>query len=349
MFVNNKHYYFTNNMIKNEIIHTAIELLKKVTGLNAGYYKPKKKHFDGHIKIKTRKERYYWDIIIKETVTHNNIAQIQRMITQKNINVNILLAAGRIYPKIRTQLKNLNIAYLDTTGNMFLKQGGLHIQIEGNEKPDEKAMIRNRAFTNAGLKVLFYLLYEPANINNTIREIAHKTVTALDTVHKTIHALAQMKHILKVNKKAKRLVNTRVLLDRWIQDYEIKLKAKMYIGTFRFINKDHQQKWKDISLKTGETFWGGEAAGALMTNYLNPEVFTLYTTEYKNELIKKYDIYPDKNGNIKVYRKFWNFKHQGETTVPALLVYTDLVNTGDERCIETANIIYNELPGDRYK
>lgn len=54
-----------------------------------------------------------------------------------------------------------------------------------------------------------------------------------------------------------------------------------------------------------------------------------------------YGLVPDQDGNIQVYEKFWEQDDQRDIA-PDLLVYADLMNTQDKRCIETANIIFNE-------
>ena len=63
--------------------------------------------------------------------------------------------------------------------------------------------------------------------------------------------------------------------------------------------------WKDLKLDTTKTVWGGESAGDLLTNYLHPAEFTIYSNESRNELIKNYKLIPDEKGNVKVYQKFW--------------------------------------------
>ncbi len=85
----------------------------------------------------------------------------------------------------------------------------------------------------------------------------------------------------------------------------------------------------------------GEPAGDLLTNYLRPEKLTIYTSETKKDLMMHYGLVPDQNGNIQVYEKFWEQDDQRDIA-PDLLVYADLVNTRDKRCIETATMIYNE-------
>lgn len=103
-----------------------------------------------------------------------------------------------------------------------------------------------------------------------------------------------------------------------------------------------------MQLQTDKTWWGGEPAGDILTNYLKPLELTLYTKENRNELIKKYRMVPDTNGNIKIYKAFWYQQNEkNEKTVHPLLVYADLINTGDQRCLETAQKIYEQYLQDK--
>ena len=54
-----------------------------------------------------------------------------------------------------------------------------------------------------------------------------------------------------------------------------------------------------------------------------------------------YGLMPHKEGNVQVYEKFWKQDEEPETA-PDILVYADLMNTQDSRCIETAKMIYDE-------
>jgi hypothetical protein len=61
-----------------------------------------------------------------------------------------------------------------------------------------------------------------------------------------------------------------------------------------------------------------------------------------------YRLQKDDNGNIEILNKFWAFAQDEvqNKMVPPLLVYADLLATGDARNIETAGIIYEqELKG----
>ena len=100
--------------------------------------------------------------------------------------------------------------------------------------------------------------------------------------------------------------------------------------------------WKDLELDTTKTVWGGEPAGDLLTNYLKPEEFTLYTDESRTELIRNYRLIPDDKGRIEIYEKFWKDNGSKQETAPPLIVYADLMGNSDRRSIETAQKIYDE-------
>ena len=59
---------------------------------------------------------------------------------------------------------------------------------------------------------------------------------------------------------------------------------------------------------------------------------------------------PDAEGNIKVYQKFWNHPLQLENpAAPPLLVYVDLMLTGDPRCQEIAKQIFDKYLKNEFK
>ena len=63
-----------------------------------------------------------------------------------------------------------------------------------------------------------------------------------------------------------------------------------------------------------------------------------------NNLIIDLKLRQDRNGDIELREKFWEFDTEGtdRAVVPPLLVYADLLATGDTRNIETAKVIYSD-------
>ena len=84
-------------------------------------------------------------------------------------------------------------------------------------------------------------------------------------------------------------------------------------------------------------------AAAYLTNYLRPDTVTIYTKQPIGRLVLKNKLKKDPDGNVEVLNAFWNFQHfnLNNNLVPPILVFADLMATGDTRNIETAGMIYD--------
>ena len=326
-------------MTEQEIIYLALENLQKNTQIK-GKWEPTDRHeLDGKLRLKIDQQniRYYIEVK-KELRTH----QLQQILDLKEKYIPFMIIAPRLFPKIKEELRDNNIAYLEANGNIFLKNNETTLWIDTNKPIETEKEIGSRAFTKTGLKVLFQFLIDETWTNKTYREIAKKTGTGIGNITNIITGLRQEGFLLPITKNEYKLINKKELLNKWITAYEKNLKPILKVGTFRFLKNEDFANWKKLPLRNGKTWWGGEPAGDLYTNYLRPGELILYTTETRNDLIKNYRLIPDEKGNVKAYRKFWEHYEINDKAVPPLLAYADLINTNDRRCIETAEKIYEQ-------
>ena len=241
-------------------------------------------------------------------------------------------------------MREHKINYLDASGNAFIQEyTGLSVFINGQRTVLKPEINKDKAFTKKGLVVVYHLLIDNDLLNTPYRNISKITETSLDTVTKVLQSLRQQGFIVQVNDKKIRLTNKKRLFEKWADAYEMRLKPDLLLGKFRFKNLDAQNNWKNIPLSK-KSFWGGEPAADLLTNYLRPAIFTLYSTETRNELIKTYHFIPDANGNIEIYKPFETISEVHKIT--PLLVYADLLNTGDSRNFEVAQKIKEQYEKD---
>lgn len=261
----------------------------------------------------------------------------------------ILLVANYISNPIKEELRKAKINYIDAAGNIYIDKDPILIYIDGQKRQNSIEEKKNRAFTKTGLRIVFGFLQDPELINLPYRTIAEKMDVALDTVHYVINGLKELGYLLSVSEKKLTLTNTRQLLIRWIQEYDLKLKRSLFIGSFRFANKEDIANWEQIKLDLPETQWGGEPAGALITKFLRPEEYTIYTSKKRVEVMKELKLLPDANGSIKLYRKFWIDTEDRKAFVPEILIYADLLNHGDPRNAEIAQRIDEQYLQDRFK
>lgn len=257
-----------------------------------------------------------------------------------------LVVSDYITPKTKEILKSKNINYIDRYGNAFLNLTSLKLYIEqGNAKPFYNK--HSDVFTQAGGQIIFQLLQNSENINLTQRKLAKISNVSLGSVSKTINGLFNEGFTVKWNSDNKyQLVKLEELLDKWVTLVNEKILPVYKIGNFKF-GKSGRFLIKETD-NNFETKWGGEPGAAMLTNYLGPEKYSLFTNRPKTNLIKEFKLIPDQNGEVTVYQLFWkpessdfNFENTRFTAHP-LLIYAELMYSGNDRNIETAQIIYNE-------
>ncbi len=260
-------------------------------------------------------------------------------------NKPIILIAQYISKEAANHIKERGFNYIDIAGNAFVKKGDLVIYIEGQKRRTATLTNQSRAFQEAGVKIIFHLLSEPENLQDSYRTIAQKVGVSLGSVSNVMAELEELNYLIKTNEK-RVLKNKEELLERWLVEFNTVLKPRIIRSRMKFIDTDMVQNWRHTLLnQTGrDILWGGESAGAILTDNLRPQEFTIYSNLELPEIAKTLRLVPDKTGNVEVRQKFWQNNNWNQNTVPALLIYTDLMNSGYGRNVEIANQVFeNEL------
>lgn len=260
-------------------------------------------------------------------------------------NKPIILIAQYISKHAATQLKERFFNYIDVAGNTYINKNDLFIYIEGQRRKSNSITNQSRAFQEAGLKIIFHLLSDPINLQDSYREIARKVGVSLGSVSNVMAELEELNYLIKTKDK-RVLKNKEELLERWLVEFNTVLKPRIIRSRMKFIDPDMAQNWRNMLLnqKQGEILWGGEPAGAILTDNLRPQEFTIYSNLELPEIAKTLRLVPDKKGNVEVRQKFWQNNNLNQNITPTLLIYTDLINSGYGRNVEIANQIFeNEL------
>jgi len=328
-----------------DILPIAQENLEKLTQLKLEIgervkYTQDGPRVDAKVKLHLPDETLEFFAEIRKEV---RIHQLPRVYELAKTNEPFLLIGGQIFPKIKEKLKDKGINWIDGAGNMYIRTKDHFLFVDHNETFHVKVE-RDRAFTKTGLKVVFLFLLDEEWIQKTYREIAEAANVALGTIGYVINGLKKRKYLVIKDEKNYQLVRKDELIDEWIAAYETELKPKLYKGNFAFIDEEQATDWKNMALDD-QTVWGGEAGAELLTGMLRPQILTLYTTHNKGDIMKKFRLKPDPDGVIQVYEPFWNIEEVQET-VPPLVIYADLILTGDERNFKIAKKIYGKFIQD---
>lgn len=333
-----------NKLADQEIFNKALEQFKNITG--AGLHPVdinNIEYIDGHgyiVRFEFRRgvTAEYFTAFVYPNLTKENLgAAEQRVRTCEGKGI---VVAKYVNPQMTERLREKQINFMDTTGNIFLDAEALYVFVKGN-KPKNEIVLKvttHRVFRPGGLKVIFALLCNPGLEKAPLREIALRGGVALGTVGTVLQGLKDLGFLYDMGGKGRLLKKKKQLLDKWVEEYPLQLMPKQRYGHFTATDDD----WlENIYLKRYKAVWGGETAAALLTGYLKPQNITIYTGDDPGKLIIENRLRKDPGGDIEIRNTFWDFTEEGETT-PPILIYADLLATGDTRNIETAQSIYDQ-------
>jgi hypothetical protein len=323
----------------NDYIYDAVSKLESLTDFKIEI-ESKRNDYDAVLTIKDHR----FKVIAQSNVRNSNKGIVlSRIIDLPNKDRgSIIFIADYISKDAAYELRRNKINYIDTSGNTYLNYGNLYVFIEGQKAGNKEKSNQTRAFQEAGVKLLFFLLSEPNNLQLSYREIAENTKISIGSVSNIMTELEDMNFLLKTEKK-RFLKNKTELLERWIVAYNDILKPRIFRKKMRFYSTNNFKDAPILSLPE-PCLWGGEPGASILTNYLRPEKFTLYTNNELGDISKTLEMIPDTEGNVDIYQVFWNPLNSNDITAPPLIIYADLISSGFERNIETAKMIFeNDL------
>lgn len=276
---------------------------------------------------------------IKRNVTNANFNAVLSVCLQAKemMRMPFLLVAQYIYPALSKSFAAYNINVLDRNGNCCINEGSLFLYIRGEKSTPIKEKV-GRAFQEAGLKLIFFLLTDKKNVNLPYRTMQQVTGLSLGTIKTVIENLIQDNYVL-VTKKGRFLKNRKELLGNWVTGYNKILKPKRLLGRMTFISNEKREQWMNMKLPQGMT-WSGECAVYLKDGFLVPGGYEIYTKEPLNMLLRTGYVMPKEDGEIAIYEMFWN--NGIVNKIPELVVYADLMGSGNSRCLEAAQRIIKD-------
>jgi hypothetical protein len=322
-----------------QVAEMAIETLQRETGLQITYEHCPAGNVDGFLRIPDADVELA--VEVKRWAERTNPGVLINRVKAMAGPGCAVLIADYINPNLAEKLKIAGIQYLDAAGNAYLYRRPLYIWIAGkkqNRQPRELET-QGRAFQPTGLKVIYEFLKNEGLVNAPYREIAEQANIALGAVGWVIKDLVNQGFILEGEKKRRRLTKHDALLDKWIEHYPQKLRKKLFLGNF---TTDDEVWWHRVDPCDYGAVWGGEVAAERYTNYLNPQDGIVYIPKesmplfLKDARLRRPQEFERPNINIELYEPFGAIVENATGLADPILVYADLVATGDPRNIETA-------------
>ncbi|SSC23823.1 Transcriptional regulator, AbiEi 2 antitoxin, Type IV TA system, partial [Klenkia terrae] len=259
---------------------------------------------------------------------------------RSNHELPLMVVAPYISDAVGAVLRGMAVDYVDMVGNGCLRWPGVYIDVRG-KRPAKNSVQSgpergDRAFTRAGLQVLFVLLTQPAAASTKLRQLAEASGTSLGTAQGVVGELEQTGALVPTS-TGRRLHRPGQLYDRWVEAYATRLSPSLYLRSFR---ADRLDWWRAARSEDPDLVVGGEAAAAALDTMLRPESVTFYVTRTPTQLVRQHRLVPvpRKEANVHLKRRFWDEQvvRGSKGLAPTTLVFADLVTSGEPRLREHA-------------
>lgn len=278
----------------------------------------------------------------------------------------LLVVAPHIPDSAARVLRERGIDYVDAAGNARLAWDGLLVDIRGRRPPVTARILAppaaGRAFTAAGAQVTFVLLAWPQAASWPVRDIAAAAGVSLGTVSVVLSDLSAGGYLYEAPRRS--VARGGELLSRWAEAYTVSLAPKLLLGRFDAPEVDWSAALKRLSAAGVQA--GGELAASVLDPHLRPAGATLWADHLPVQLLARCRMRRAEQGDILVRRRFWDpilarhgviepweptpkAEDPGSPTdavgltseagplVPSVLVYGDLVASGEPRLREHAD------------
>lgn len=321
------------------ILDTAILAVGERTGLDLTAIDPGP---GGDLRIQLDDAHTHpgYRVEVKPYLNNQTVGLLAAKVAQEHTPT--MLVADYVNRQQADRLRQLNIPFIDTAGNAYVNEPPIFVFATGN-KPEflPTAKPRVRLFQPTGLKLIFALLNQPGLEQRPYREQAHVADIALGGVAWIMNDLREGGYLITPTPKTRRLINKRALVDLWVENYPARLREKLILGRYATAR---DRWWQDIDIADHQAYWGGEIAADRLTHYLRPQDAILYADKVPARLLLENRLLKTNDGNVEILKRFWNVDYPEKTqqVVPPLLIYADLIATGDARNIEVAQMVFDD-------
>ena len=146
------------------------------------------------------------------------IAQVGGMAKTVPDDTYTIIVAPYVSDRGRQLCQELNIGFVDLSGNAYLKFGTVLIERYGKDNINKEKRVLKQLFTTKSTWLIRRMLVQPEREWTTL-ELAESAGISLGQVYKVTEKLAAERYLTK-ERGAIRLSNPGSLLDAWVEEYD---------------------------------------------------------------------------------------------------------------------------------
>ena len=277
---------------------------------------------DGELTIQLNQKTKHYLLAFKQIHRKESLVHY----SHAHSNKQRILVCNPLSTYLRDICTELNVNYIDESGNIRITDDSTYILIQGQKAVASKAIA---TMTTGIVKCLFAFFAEPALLNAPYTLIAERADISLGMVNKTMSFLLKNKHIAQQSTQ-RRFLDIQNLQYEWLLSYLQKVALKIPA-----ITCPQPEHWENVPLAKGD-LWAGEVAATQLTEYLIPQALLLFAQNLRPE---KYPISKNQNSKLQMKKAFWGKELNISQNAFALLTIAELLLSKDGRNREVAEMI----------
>jgi Transcriptional regulator, AbiEi antitoxin, Type IV TA system len=294
---------------------------------------------DGLLEIRTGSFKY--PVVLEVMGSLEHLSQIKRFLEflDEGFEGIAVVIADSIESRIKVFLRNKGIGFYEIDKSIFFPID-FRLRVKRPFLNDPSFIKKTGFRAVSSIKLLLYFLSRPESLSYPQRQIAGELGISLGAVNHSLTMFDELK--LVINSGGKHYLGKfEEIVERWRFLLSLMKRKNLSLGRFSPISEEVFRVWKKFDLKKFESYWGGEPAASIRTNYLTPELFTIYTYEENiNDLLVMLRLKRDPNGMIEIFKCFWpNALNNSDGTIPDFVTYCELLNSRVDRNLETAEFL----------
>lgn len=307
-------------------------------------------HGDALVRLRTpRGERTLWAEVKRTNITRPLVDALLAR-TPMDIRTKWVLFAPYIGAETGRHLKENGVNYVDAVGNCFLAIKQDYIATVEGKRPAKKTPLE-RGIRGPGHQILFAVLARPELLNAPVRILAGAAGVGKTAAAEMVKRLEE-EGLVGADRERRRLLRVQTVLDRWLAGYTATVRPQLVMGRFHTNDRGAEVREDRIEREIGETTtwaWGGGTAAMRLTGYYHGPNTVLHLEHPLPDLGKRLKAIPAEDGPLIVLGVPGRVAFEGAKprTVHPLLVYAELLATGNERAREAAQEVWSRYLTER--
>lgn len=284
---------------------------------------------------------------------HNSKNTRTQLDSLEAIGARLLFIADRANARTMVAYRNRGIDYIDLAGNALVRFGDVYIDVRGRSGNalgrgiDATRKSSVNLFSARRAQVIFSLMVWPELFTLPLRYTSEAAGVSMGLAYESLQLLRQTGYV--IGDAEPELIRRDELINRWTGAFSTGLLPKLVLGSFRAENLEPVGFDADPS-----EIVSGESA---VSTLIRPTTLTIYVDRLEPRTVALNRWRADDRPNVEVRKRFWKDPRQilhedrGLPTaglklrVPDLLVYADLMASGNPRQREAAEALRSETRG----